>query len=222
MPLSALTHGRLPPADDALFERIATALETRGLAVLPDALPADVAAALADDLAQRDARRFHAAGTGRGPDSATNPFVRRGRIAWIDERDPAARRWVEWTGELRNYLNRRLFLGLFSFESHFTHYAPGDFYKRHLDAFKGQSNRVLSLVTYLNPGWLPDQGGELVVYDPDDATPPLRVAPTCGTLVVFLSEVFPHEVLPAARTRVGVAGWFRVNTSLNGHLDPPR
>ncbi|MEQ8234693.1 MAG: 2OG-Fe(II) oxygenase [Gammaproteobacteria bacterium] len=222
MTSSALTHGRLPPADDALFERIASALESRGLAVLPDALPAAVAQALLDDLAQRGESAFHEAGTGRGDDHATNLFVRRNRIAWIDDHDAGAARWVAWTGALRRYLYPRLFLGLFSFVSHFTHYSAGDFYKRHLDAFRGQSNRVLSLVTYLNPGWLPDQGGELVIYDPDDGTAPLRVSPTFGTLVVFLSEVFPHEVLPAARTRIGVAGWFRVNASVNGHLDPPR
>lgn len=48
-------------------------------------------------------------------------------------------------------LNRHLLLGLFSFESHFTHYRAGDFYKQHQDAFKGQANRILSLVVYLIP-----------------------------------------------------------------------
>lgn len=34
-----------------------------------------------------------------------------------------------------------------------------------------------------------------------------------GTLVVFLSEEFEHEVLPAKRDRYSIAGWFRVNPS---------
>ena len=222
MSLTPLTHGRLPPAEDALFERIAGALEARGLAVLPAALPEAIAQALLDDLAARGENAFEDAGIGRGRDTTTNPFVRRNRIAWIDEHDDATRAWTDWTTRLRGYLNRRLFLGLFSFESHYSLYEPGDFYKRHVDAFRGQSNRVLSLVTYLNAGWRPDQGGELVIYEPEPGTPSLRVSPTFGTLVVFLSEVFAHEVLPAARTRYGVAGWFRVNASINGNIDPPR
>lgn len=55
-------------------------------------------------------------------------------------------------------------LGLFSFESHFAHYAPGAFYKTHVDAFKGQANRVLSVVYYLNEAWGAKDGGEMVLY----------------------------------------------------------
>jgi SM-20-related protein len=222
MTLAARTHGRLPPSDDELFERCAVALEARGLAVLPAALPEALLRALTDDLAARGDTAFEPAGIGRQRDAGRNSFVRRNRIAWIDDGDPASGPWIAWAGRLREYLNRRLFLGLFSFESHFTRYDPGDFYARHLDAFRGESNRVLSLVTYLNSGWLPAQGGELLIHDPRGEAPPLRVSPTRGTLVLFLSEVFPHEVLPTARTRYGVAGWFRVNASLNGQIDPPR
>jgi SM-20-related protein len=35
------------------------------------------------------------------------------------------------------------------------------------------------------------------------------IVPHGGTLVVFLSERFEHEVLPTARARVSLAGWFR-------------
>jgi SM-20-related protein len=40
-------------------------------------------------------------------------------------------------------------------------------------------------------------------------------------LVVFLSEEFPHEVLPTATDRYSIAGWFRVNTSSAERVDPP-
>src|SRR5690606_33675317 len=110
---------------------------------------------------------------------------------------------------------------LFSFESHFAHYGTGDFYKKHLDAFKGETNRVLSLVYYLNPGWLPEDGGELKLYLSEDEGRTINVTPAFGTLVVFLSEDFPHEVLPAKRDRYSIAGWFRVNTSCTDRVDPP-
>jgi SM-20-related protein len=48
-----------------------------------------------------------------------------------------------------------------------------------------------------------------------------KVVPQMGTLVVFLSERFPHEVLPAHADRYSIAGWFRVNTSINNQIDPP-
>ena len=35
------------------------------------------------------------------------------------------------------------------------------------------------------------------------------VAPTAGTLVVFLSGDVPHEVLAAGRERLSLTGWFR-------------
>ena len=88
--------------------------------------------------------------------------------------------------------------------------------------FKGQQNRVLSLVVYLNPGWQHEDGGELVLYRDESDAEGIRVTPLMGTVVVFLSEEFPHEVLPAQRDRYSIAGWFRVNTSLAGAIDPPR
>jgi SM-20-related protein len=49
------------------------------------------------------------------------------------------------------------------------------------------------------------------------------VTPELGTVVLFLSEEIPHEVLPAHRNRLGVAGWFRVNTSAAiEKVDPSR
>ena len=104
-------------------------------------------------------------------------------------------------------------LGLTRFESHFAHYSPGSFYRRHLDAFKGDSNRTLSVVFYLNPEWQPHHGGELVLYD--NAGLELgRFPPTQGALAVYLSEEFPHEVLRTESDRYSIAGWFRPRAEL--------
>jgi SM-20-related protein len=80
---------------------------------------------------------------------------------------------------------------------------------------------VLSVVTYLNPAWVNSDQGELVIYADDHDRKGLKVVPLYGTIVVFLSEEFPHEVLQANRDRYSVAGWFRVNTSINNQIDPP-
>jgi len=38
--------------------------------------------------------------------------------------------------------------------------------------------------------------------------------------VVFESERFPHEVLAAESERYSIAGWFRMNNSMVGTVDP--
>ena len=212
---------RSPPPEDELFEQIAQGIETKGYICLPSALPESIADSLIDYSAQIGSREYHKAATGRGQDQARNQFVRRDRIHWIEEAHGASEQWLEWTRRLQTYLNRRLFLGLFSFESHFSHYQAGDFYRKHLDAFKGESNRILSLVAYLNRGWEPDQGGELVIYSPEDGSELVKVTPGFATLVLFLSEEFSHEVLPTTRDRYAVAGWYRLNNSINHNIDPP-
>ncbi len=187
--------------------------------VVPEGVPLEVARALVRYAGDVDAEAFHAAKIGRGEDEQRNRFVRRDVIHWLRERDPELAPWRAWTEALRLQLNRRLFLGLFSFESHLAHYRPGDFYRTHLDAFRGEANRIVSLVCYLNEGWVEGDGGELVLHtDPG----PITIAPAYRTLVLFLSEEIPHEVKPAVRDRWSVAGWFRLNASSPERVDPPR
>ncbi len=229
--------------DDWLpVEDIAAALEGPGYIVLPNIIPEPVLAELGQAVHLRDLDWKRAA-IGRGEGEHTNRFVRRDKIAWLDPDDSSLQHWFAAMRALRLGLNRRLFLGLWDFECHLAHYEMGDFYKTHLDAFRGRSNRRVSLVAYLNSGWEPDQGGELVIYPSSDAEPEepsasaplmggalddvlgsvstsIRVTPLMGTVVLFLSEDIPHEVLPVTRDRYSVAGWFRVNDTLDNRLDP--
>ena len=208
--------------DETLFAQIADDLEDKGYSIQPVALPEDIASALYDHLQSMNEEKYVEAGIGRGEDFLKNEFVRTDEICWITGASEAGQKWLDWTAKLQRFLNQRLFLGLFSFESHFAHYAPGAYYKRHSDAFKGEANRVLSVVTYLNPAWGHDDGGELVLYQDEHDHEGIKVVPLYGTVVIFLSEEFPHEVLPAQRDRYSVAGWFRVNTSINNKIDPPQ
>jgi SM-20-related protein len=207
--------------DETLFGLIADDIEKQGYSIRPGALPEEISASLFAHQQNMSASKYDDAGIGRGDDYLKNEFVRTNEICWINGESDAGRLWIEWTSQLQTFLNRRLFLGLFSFESHFAHYKPGDYYKRHYDAFRGEANRVLSIITYLNPGWMTTDGGELVLYSDDHDKEGLKVVPLYGTIVVFLSEEFPHEVLPASRDRYSIAGWFRVNTSTDNKIDPP-
>ncbi|QJR82374.1 2OG-Fe(II) oxygenase [Alteromonas pelagimontana] len=205
-----------------LFEKIVEDLCTKGYSIQHQALPTGLSQQLSDCQHRLSDHNFTAAGIGRQQEYQKNSFVRTDEICWIDGTSEAGRRWLLWCEELKAYLNRRLFLGLFSFESHFAHYAPGSFYKRHTDAFKGESNRMLSLVTYLNADWQLEDGGELVLYRDEADREGINVLPRMGTVAIFLSEDFPHEVKPAKRDRYSVAGWFRINTTHGNKVDPPR
>lgn len=205
-----------------LFERFAEDLQTQGYSVCPGALPPSLAREICEQLYGLDASEFSAAGIGRQNQHMHNEFVRTDRICWFTGETPTGRRWLDWADRLQTYLNRRLFMGLFSFESHLAHYSAGDFYKRHYDAFQNQRNRVLSMVVYLNQNWGPEDGGELVLYRDDSDQEGIKVTPLMGTVVLFLSEEFPHEVLPAQRDRFSIAGWYRVNGSTPDRVDPPR
>ncbi len=109
-------------------------------------------------------------------------------------------------------------LGLFEYEAHFAQYEVGDFYKKHLDAFRGNESRKLTTVFYMNEDWRDANGGELKVYDLNDQLIQ-TIAPIAGRLVVFLSEQFPHEVLPAHAKRYSIAGWFRTNGVSENRFD---
>ncbi|WP_430461595.1 2OG-Fe(II) oxygenase [Thalassolituus sp. LLYu03] len=210
-------------SNDTLFESIAQGLQTQGYAITQAALPLTLTAGLLLRVSQLPEYQFAVAGTGRQQEHQLNGFVRRDKIRWLNDEHPAEQAWLDFMGDLQRYMNRRLFLGLFSYECHFAHYQPGDFYRKHMDAFRGQSNRVLTTVLYLNPDWETQDGGELVMYRDDDHNEELlRLVPRFGTLVTFLSEEFPHEVLPARRDRYSIAGWFRLNASTNHRADPPR
>jgi SM-20-related protein len=202
----------IPSISEAALDTIASALQTKGLIVLPEGLPT----VLADALYRRvvaiadSAKR---AGVGRGTHYIQAANVRTDSIAWLGTEHPAERAYLAWMEAIRLGINRRLFLGLFDYEAHFAVYEPGAYYRKHLDAFKGTTNRVLTTVLYLNPEWEHDDGGELLVYEPEQDTVLESIAPEFAKLGVFLSEQFPHEVLAPRRRRYSIAGWFRVSAS---------
>lgn len=217
----SLTRGR-GPYDGDVFARIIEALRTDGYLILNDIFPIEQLQGLFIDIKKTDSQNFHPAGIGREQDHQLNRFVRRDRIRWLEQSYGPVAFYLDWAEKLRQRLNRELFLGLFDYECHYAHYPKGAFYKKHLDVFRGFSNRMLTTILYLNPDWQSTDGGELVMYEADSQTVLETVMPTFGTMVLFLSEEFPHEVLPARRSRYSLTGWFRINNTDSVNLDPPR
>ena len=209
--------------DDQVLASAGHCLHQHGWWHGPNAVESTLIDALGNELrALIEADRLHRAGIGRDLDFQLDREVRRDRIFWLDRKQPAQAAFLEQMEQLRLTLNRELFLGLFEFEGHFAHYPPGGFYRRHLDSFSGAANRIVSVVTYLNRDWRDRDGGELVIFARDSSQVAATVQPRSGTMVLFLSEEIPHEVLPSRNDRISIAGWFRLNASIGNQIDPPR
>lgn len=217
----ALPPFRSPDAPEPFVEpaerlaNVTGTLSSRGWTVVPDFLDATVVAGLREEAAARKAGgRFRPAAIGRASRVALEPEIRSDRLSWIepDDRVGAVNAYLMAMEGLRQTMNRQLYLGLFNLEAHFASYPPGAAYTRHVDRFRDGNERILSSVFYLNEAWRPEDGGCLRMYLPgaDDRGETVRdVRPQGGTLVIFLSDRIPHEVLPANRERLSIAGWFR-------------
>lgn len=191
------------------FTEAAAEIAHQGWTVISDFLPPDAIATLrgeAGQLWQQD--EFRRAGTGRLGGYAIRPDIRNDRIYWLDDQSPteAQSLYRATIEELRQEMNRELFLSLSTYEAHFAVYPAGAFYQKHLDRFNNSDERTISCTFYLNENWLEEYGGQLRLYLPNSF---VDVLPTAGTCVLFRSDTFFHEVLPATELRFSLTGWFR-------------
>ncbi|MFN4292363.1 MAG: 2OG-Fe(II) oxygenase [Permianibacter sp.] len=188
--------------------QIAAELRERDYLVIPDAITADAVAALRDELLQfREQGRLQPAAVGHGNARQLAAQTRSDLTYWLTGETQVQQGWLTAMADLRETLNQQLMLGLVEYECHYACYPPGSFYRRHVDAFRDNNARQVSTVLYLNSGWSPTDGGQLCLYREQDLLE--TVLPHAGTLVVFLTEYVPHEVLVANRERLSIAGWMR-------------
>ncbi|HEY9047907.1 MAG TPA: 2OG-Fe(II) oxygenase, partial [Ohtaekwangia sp.] len=155
---------------------------------------------------QQEADQFKKAGIGKQSDLQINEAIRGDYIRWLDKNTapPEAKVYLDRLQELIQYINRTLFLSLKDYEVHMTIYPAGTFYKRHLDQFKKDDHRKLSVICYLNDHWKDEHGGQLRMYLPNETK---DILPVSGRLVCFRSDQIEHEVLPATRERLSLTGW---------------
>ena len=192
---------------------ISKQLADTGYIVLTKPLVDKLLADLFERCHSDDSTRFHAAHIGRGGAKQQRGSIRGDVIRWLDEGNDTDQAYLAWMENLRLKLNEALYLGLFDYECHYAIYGAGTGYAKHSDVLNGKKNRVLTTVLYLNENWQSSDGGELVLFEPDGTEVLATVAPKFGTMIIFLSESFPHEVLISHSTRRSLTGWFRVSGS---------
>lgn len=198
------------PGYDTLFDKIIADLVKQGWNVTPHFFSPQLISALRDELLDHAGHdRLQAARIGKGAQLALRGDIRGDETRWLNGETQPQRDYLALMEALQQRLNRDLFLGLNDLEAHFALYAPGTGYNKHLDSFQNNNLRRITVVSYLNEDWHPDDGGELLLFNGNDEVFE-RLLPEAGTLVCFVSEEIPHEVATTRRQRASIAGWFRV------------
>ncbi len=199
---------------DSVFNGIADGLAEEGYAVVDQFLSQQEVDAILDlDTFKNGLTQFKKAGIGKNQQLQINESIRGDYIQWLDKNTapPSVKVYLDRLNDLTLFLNQSLYLSLKDCEVHMTVYPAGSFYRRHLDQFKKDDHRKLSIICYLNHNWKEEHGGQLRIYLPDGTKDFLPVA---GRLICFRSDQLEHEVLLANRERLSLTGWL-----LDQHTD---
>lgn len=203
----------LSPRYQTLIDTIINDLVKQGWNITRHFFTPELITALRNELLQHAAAgELRAARIGKGAQQTLRSDIRGDETLWLDGSSQPQRDYLDLMEALRQRINSELFLGLNDLEAHYALYPPGAGYNKHLDSFRSNNLRRITVVTYLNEEWRPEDGGELLLFNDNDAVFE-RVLPEAGTLVCFVSEQLPHEVAVTQRQRASIAGWFRVRDS---------
>ena len=171
-------------------------------------------------ISQNTLEDFHEAAIGNSVNEKVIKSIRGDKIRWIDEsnQNQVEEIFFEKVNDFIQYLNRTCYMGIEEKEFHYAIYPEGTYYQRHVDAFKNDDRRTLSMVFYLNDeDWKEDFGGQLALYLPkeDGTEETINILPVAGRLAIFDSKTIPHEVLPVKQPRYSITGWLKTR-STNG------
>jgi len=201
------------------YEDIIDQLCSKGYAVVDQFTPSSECISLRELLIQRKLDGdFRPAAVGKEAAKSIISTQRNDHILWLDEEDKAeeVQAWFRRIRLLSDSIRKGMFLPINHFECHFAHYPAGSFYKKHLDGFKNNDERQISVIAYLNPDWTQEDGGELLIYDhhvrPASKQPIIdRIEPIMGRVVFLMSQQIPHEVATSKNDRFSITGWLRNN-----------
>jgi SM-20-related protein len=196
--------------ENPLYEKIISDIAKQQFSVINDFFSYDEVNLLRESLIQRHVEDgFKKAAIGNRLNENIEKSIRGDLILWMDEvkANDNEKLFFSKINSLVSYLNKTCFLGILYKEFHYAIYPQGTFYKRHIDTFQNDDRRKLSFVCYLNESdWLPENGGELVLYFNDHEK---IIYPLAGRVVIFESQLIEHEVKPVKTERLSITGWLK-------------
>ena len=158
---------------------------------------------------------LQSADIGKEQEKQSDHTIRKTQIFWFQPEQLSAvqQRFYDKLHEIRNELNRTCYLSLVDMEFHYALYPSGSFYVRHLDQFRSDNRRLISVLLYLNEDWKEEDGGTLRLYLEQPEQGHIDIMPEAGNFVMFRSSELEHEVLPTQRTRYAVVGWMKTHAT---------
>jgi SM-20-related protein len=220
-------------------------LAANGCVIIENFLPENLQEALRQDVhSLRENSKFNVAKIGQDATNSLNTDIRVAETCFLgpsklsDIPDASRSQLYSVLDQLQQDLPQPLDQNLSEFL--YAYYPKGGFYRRHRDAIPGSAStlRKFSLLLYLNKDWKEENGGRLRLHMdsggdflPEGEEPKFRdVDPRGGTLVLFESDKFPHEVLDTQAERVAIVGWYNRPVTANdiaelsgvGDVDPVR
>jgi len=200
------------------------------MVIVENFLPADLQEALRKDVQSlRKNSKFNIAKIGQDSTNTLNTNIRVAETCFLgpnklsDQPDAYRSQLYTILDQLRQDLPQPLDPNLSEFL--YAYYPKGGFYRRHRDAIPGSAStlRKFSLLLYLNKDWNEEDGGRLRVHMdsggdflPQGEKPNFRdIDPLGGTLVLFESDKFPHEVLDSQKERMAIIGWYNRPVNAN-------
>lgn len=200
--------------ENPLYETIISDILSKKYSIIENFFSAEDVAVLRQSLLNKhEEDAFKKAAIGNRFEETIVKSIRGDVILWIEEAkaDASELLFFNKINSLITYLNRTCFLGILHKEFHYALYPKGTFYKRHIDTFQNDDRRKLSFVCYLNEdGWLPENGGELVLYLNENGEETEKIIyPFPGRVVIFESQIIEHEVKPVNKERLSITGWLK-------------
>lgn len=194
---------------DANFETLIASYMEHKVGIADHFLSDDLCYHLkANMLALNDDQKMITAGVGNDGKMVFDDLIRNDKIYWLDKahNNHHETEFLEKIEAFIVYLNESCFTNIKSYEFHYSLYEIGSFYRAHLDQFEDDNKRQFSMVSYLNPHWKTQDGGELFIHQKPKNQ---AIAPMQGKTVFFKSDELQHEVLVTNERRFSVTGWLK-------------
>ncbi|MCR8667339.1 2OG-Fe(II) oxygenase [Aestuariibaculum sp. M13] len=200
--------------ENPLYEQIISDISTQQFSIVENFFTHEEVDLLRQSLIDKhEEDAFKKAAIGNRVNETIEKSIRGDMILWIDEAkaDIVEQVFFNKVNDLVGYLNKTCFMGILQKEFHYAVYPQNTFYKRHIDTFQNDDRRKLSIVCYLNEdGWLPENGGELVLYLDENGQETEKVIyPFPGRMVIFESQIIEHEVRVVNTERLSITGWLK-------------